>query len=410
MDLLKHVTPNNISSFVGNKVTISNINKLISKVKNKQEITKNIICIMGPDGCGKTTLSTLLLQKYNFQVLEIGKDILTNDNIKTMIDNFTNNTTIEHYLCKKQKIVFIDDLDILQCVDRNIVSKITTFNKTLKAKGICILVTCNSNNDKKIFTDNEAELFKLTYPAYKDSFSFIMNRFDAANIEYDLEHLLLVVNKHKGNIRESVLNLHNTQNDLEVKGTERTFKDLNQFEVAKSILSNTNTVAELDYLMKGDIGNLPFILYENYPIELDGNYKTSNILDLYLKINECFVDAVSFEEHAYSSLDWSAVQYSNILRVKPFQCQLNNLERKATSKNVTYRFSQMRSKISHKKILAKKVKSASNHLQTSENSMILAADAFARHQSNENEIKKTLIHNNIQEVTCLMTAYQKYFA
>lgn len=409
MDLLKHVTPKSLSSFVGNKMTISNINKLLNQVKNKQAPVKNIICIMGPDGCGKTILSNLFLQKYDFQVLEIGKDILTNDNIKTMISNFTNNTTIEHYLCKKQKIVYIDDIDILLSIDRNIVSKITTFNKILKAKGICILVTCNSGIDRKLFTESEAEVFKLTYPSYKDSFSFIMHMFDAANIEYNLDHLLLVVNKHKGNIRESVLNLQNTQTDLEIKGVERTFKDMNQFEIAKSILNNVHTVEELDYLIKGDIGNVPYILYENYPSEIDANYKTNNILDLYLKINNSFIDAVSFEEHAYASLDWSMVQYSNILRVKPFQCQLNDIEHKATLKNVPYRFSQMRSKSSHKKILAKKVRNASTHLQTSENSMMVAADAFARNNSNQKETKNTLINNNLQEVTCLMTTYEKYF-
>ena len=405
MDLLQHVTPSNLSSFVGNKMTISTISKLLNQFKNKQAPSKNIICIMGPDGCGKTTLCNLLLQKYEFQVLEVGKDILTNDNIKTMIDNFTNNKTIQQYLCNKQKIVFIDDIDVLLSIDRNIVSKITTFNKILKIKGICILVTCNSSIDRKLFTDNEAEVIKLTYPSCKDSFSFIMHRFDIENIEYNMEHLLLVVNKHKGNIRESVLNLENTNTDLEIKGTERTFKDMNQFDIAKSLLSNSHTTDELDYLVKGDIGNLPYILYENYPNEIDANYKATNILDSYLKINECFIDAISFEEHAYASLNWNMIQYSNILRVKSFQWQVNNLERKATLKNVQYRFSQMRSKSSHKKILAKKVKTASSRLQTSENNMIVAADTFARNSLKQKEAKNPLL----QEASCLMTTYEKYF-
>ena len=66
-------------------------------------------------------------------------------------------------------------------------------------------------------------------------------------IEYDMEHLLQVVNKHKGNIRESVLNLHNTETDLQSKSVERAFKDMNQFEMAKSILCKKNTNTEIDF-------------------------------------------------------------------------------------------------------------------------------------------------------------------
>jgi GTPase SAR1 family protein len=372
------------------------------------DATKNIICIMGPDGSGKTILCNLLLKKYDFQVLEIGKDILTNDNIKTMIDNFANNTTIEHYLFKKRKIVFIDDLDVLLCVDRNLLSKISSINKILKKKKISVLITCNSGIDKKLFTDTEAEVFKLTYPSCKDSFSYIMNKLDDASVDYDMEHLLEVVTKFKGNIRESVLNINNSTAELESISVERSFKDMNNFEVAKHILSNSSSCKEIDHLIRGDVGNLPYILYENLPIELDANYKTKDMLDIYMKVNSHFVDAVEFDEHAYASVDWCLLQYANVCRTKSICSILQGLEQKANQKNLTYKFSQMRSKSSHKKILGKKVKVASQTMQSSENSLIVATDALVR-SGILGSLSKRKQKDEMQDLTCLVSTYEKYF-
>lgn len=414
MDILNRTTPNTVSNFVGNKMMVSNICKFLQRVKDKEDIAKNILCLLGPDGSGKTTLASLLCKKYDFHVLEIGKDILSNDNIKTIIENFSNNTTIEHYIFKKRKIIFVDDLDILLSIDRNIISKILSCNKVLKNKQICIFVTCNSCTDKKLFTDNEAEFFRLTYPSCKDAFSYIMQAFDTQEVEYDMEHLLQVVNKHKGNIRESILNINNTQYDLHQKHVEKAFKDMNNFEIAKSILSKKPDVAEIDHLVRGDIGNLPYILYENLPAELDANYKTDDILNIHLNVNKHFIDAFAFDEGVYTTLDWGLLQYANLLRTKSIVCSLANLEPKATPKNLTYKFSQMRSKSSHRKILAKKVKAASYGMQTSENSLIVAADGLAR-GDNAHIIRKTKSQGKYQrgdvnEISCLTATYEKYFA
>jgi hypothetical protein len=403
-----------VSNFVGNKMMVSNMCKYIQRVKDNEDIAKNILCLLGPDGSGKTTLASLLLTKYDFHVLEIGKDILSNENIKTLIENFTNNTTIEHYIFRKRKIIFVDDLDILLSIDRNIVSKIISFNKLLKVKQICMLITCNSSTDKKLFSDNEAEFFKLSYPSCKDAFSYIMQVFDAEEVEYNMEHLLQVVNKHKGNIRESILNINNTQYDLAQKHLDKAFKDMNNFEIAKSILSKKPNVAEIDHLVRGDTGNLPYILYENLPAELDANYKTDDILNTYLNVNTYFINAVAFDEGVYTTLDWGLLQYANILRTKSIVCSLNNLEPKATQKNLTYKFSQMRSKSSHRKILGKKVRTASCGMQTSENSLIVAADGQARGETanNTRKAKSQGKHQrgDVQEISCLISTYEKYFA
>lgn len=392
------VCPKDIAKFVGNKLLITQLSKCLQPANN----AKNTVCIYGPDGCGKTVLCKLLFEKYNFQVLEIGKDVLTIDNVKTSIENFAQNMTIEHYMFKKRKIIFVDDLDVLLSIDRNLVSKLMALNKILKPKGIKIIITCNINTDKKTLNENEVEIFKMSYPTTKDAFAYIMSRFDASHLKYDMEQLLNVTNKCKGNIREIILNLTCSDNELTARNVEKTFKDANTFEISKYVLSKSYKDIEIEQFVKGDIGNVPYIMYENLPIELDGNYKIDakdkankkGIIDRYLQVNNDFINASMFEDQAYKTNDWDFIQYSNILRVKSFQCVLEGAQRKAAYKDLKYKASQLRSKSSHKKILGKKIKDAS--FASNASGTVLIAVADGNNKENDN-------------VSSLTSTYQKYF-
>jgi archaellum biogenesis ATPase FlaH len=392
------VCPKDVSKFVGNKQLILQLSKSLQQANS----VKNTICIYGPDGCGKTVLCKLLFEKYNFQVLEIGKDVLTIDNVKTAIENFAQNMTIEHYMFKKRKIVFVDDLDVLLSIDRNLVSKLMSLNKALKQKGIHIVITCNINTDKKTLNENEVDVFKMTYPTSKDAFAYIMTCLDTHHVEYNMEKLLLVSNKCKGNIREIVLNLSCSDNELKERNLEKTFKDANTFEISKYILSKSHNNEELEHFMRGDVGNVPYIMYENLPLELEGNYKidakdkasNKGIIDLYLQVNDSFINASTFEDQAYRTMDWSFVQYSNLIRMMSFQCVLQSTQRKATYKDLKYKASQMRSKSSHKKILGKKIKDAAYMANASGTALIAVADGKDNANSN---------------ITSLTSTYQKYF-
>jgi septal ring factor EnvC (AmiA/AmiB activator) len=93
-------------------------------------------------------------------------------------------------------------------------------------------------------------------------------------------------------------------------------------------------------------------------------------------------------------MDWSFVQYSNLIRMMSFQCVLQSTQRKATYKDLKYKASQMRSKSSHKKILGKKIKDAAYMANASGTALIAVADGKDNANSN---------------ITSLTSTYQKYF-
>jgi len=381
METLELVTPTRLDGFCGSKFAIKCIEDFI---KGSKAGDKNIIGILGPDGCGKTTLCRLLFKKYNYNVLEIGKDTLHGDDIKTTLNNYAKNNTIESLMNKRDKVVFVDDVDILTNVDKFILSKIIGLNKLFIDKKIKVFMTCNINDERKLTDHNkDIEVFKLHYPSFKDSYVYIMNVFDNHDVEYEPEELLNVSAKCKGNIRETVLNYGVSADELDTKHSERTFKDMNNFEVAKYVLQKRAKWNDIDVLSKSDVGIIPYLMYENIPDEVEANYKMTGrgkkaqFLDLYLAVNKCFIDASEFEESAFTNHEWSLLGYGNYLKVHSIYNTLSSLERKANVKDVKYRFSQMVSKISHKNIMNKKVKSISNTANVSSASIIMASDMHA---------------------------------
>lgn len=418
MELFQYITPKTVDKFVSNKFQIKSINEFLD-IDRKS--VKNILCIIGPDGCGKTTLCNLIFNKNNKQVLEIGKDNLASSDIKQVLQNFANNMTIDSMLLKKNKVVFVDDIDILMNIDRIVLSKIISLDKVLKNKKIKVVLTCNINDEKKINENNKnIDIVKLSYPSYKDSYAYIMNCFNDNDIEHDPKQLLDVSQKCKGNIREIILNLETNTNDLDEKCTQDAFKDLNNFEITKKIFQKKYSKADLDYFQQTDIGIIPYMLYENVPDELDANYKfkrgksSVSLIDYYTNINNAFIEASIFEEKAYSSLDWQYYEYANILKMNSIHLTLQSLEQRASNKDVKYRFSQMLSKTSHRNILAKKMKEVSNENNVSNMMVLNAIDVQTQHNiSNENEqkTKKASKQSSSQssEITSLITTFEKYF-
>jgi energy-coupling factor transporter ATP-binding protein EcfA2 len=417
MELFQYITPKTVDKFVANKLQIKSINEFLNISS-----AKNILCIIGPDGCGKTTLCQLLFNKHNKQVLEIGKDNLPSSDIKQILQNFANNMTIDTMLFKKEKVVFVDDIDILMNVDRLILSKLISVDKILKNKKIKVILTCSVNEERKINEYNKyIDIVALSYPLYKDSYAYLMNCFNINDIDHDPKHLLDVSHKCKGNIREIILNLETSNNDLNEKSIQEAFKDLNNFEITKKILHKKCSKEDLEYFQQTDIGIIPYMLYENIPNELDTNYKfkrgksSVSLIDCYKNINNNFIEASMFEEKAYSSLDWQYYEYANMIKMNSIYSTLQSLEQKASVKDVKYRFSQMLSKTSHRNILAKKVKEISNDNNVSNMMVVNAVDVHTQnnHISNDNEQKpkkkSKQLNSQSSEITSLITTFEKYF-
>lgn len=326
----------------------------------------------------------------------------------------------------KPKIVFIDDLDIILNIDKTFLSKILNLKKKLKNQDIQFVITSNINDDKKLQEHSkDLKIYKIYNPSIKDAFSYLCYKLDDISYEYDEENLLYLCQKFKGNIREIIINLSNTKYSIDETCVEKVFKDMNNFEIAKSVLKRNHSLTQLKSYLTGDTNMVPYVIYENLPEEIVTNYKVSekdtkkpySLIQLYSLTNEYYITASKMDDAAFRTIEWSLMQYSNLFRIGIILYVLSCLEKKQVYKDLQYKFSQMISRMSHKNILAKKIKTISSNTNFSKKSILTAADIKSKQTSINQHIEvqpqilleNMAIDNVKQECTSIYNTYDKYF-
>ena len=94
--------PNKSTDFIGH---FKFVNEFKTKLKTNK-FNKIIVCI-GHTGIGKTSLLESIFNELNYDY----KKFINLDTFKEEIDNFINCKTINQFFKRKDKLIFIDDIN-----------------------------------------------------------------------------------------------------------------------------------------------------------------------------------------------------------------------------------------------------------------------------------------------------------
>lgn len=340
MEALQRNAPSRLSEFVGNGA---------AAIAAKAQLAKwpFQFCIVGPSGCGKSTFCDLLLTENAWDILRI--KLTTIDDIKGLIklmDNFVSHRSIESFMCKKPKVVFFDDVDLLMCADRGVSSVILAFvNEQRKADhAISIIMTCSISEERKLSDlKKKIDIIRLYNPTPKDALVRIINILDKERMVYEATKVLRLAEAHGGNIRGIMMNLHllNDDNALSDEKRQKLMFDTTPFEMTRRML--TLPCESRDMRAINDNNLVPLLMYENYPTELFSNrlkQSKSKYYELVSTILDRSVHAEALERYMFCNTDWDLWEPVSILKCGYINSLLNSIDRKKSRKDDNLQFTQ----------------------------------------------------------------------
>ena len=196
--------PNDLTTFIGNE----QLKNIISQYIDKNDPINMLF--YGPPGCGKTTLSKLIVNNLDCDYLFLNaSDERGIDTIRDKVQGFASSASF-----KPIKIIILDEADFLtiqaQASLRNIIE---TFSRTTR-----FILTCNYLERIIDPLQSRCQVLKITPPSKKEVAKHIANILDKEEINYELEDLVLIVNKHYPDVRK-ILNtcqVNTVDNSLQI--------------------------------------------------------------------------------------------------------------------------------------------------------------------------------------------------
>jgi DNA polymerase III delta prime subunit len=286
-----------LDEYIGNE----QLKQIVSQYISNNDI-QNLL-LYGTPGTGKTTLAKLIVNNINCDFLYINaSDERGIDTIRDKVQGFASSASF-----KPLKIIILDEADFLtiqaQASLRNIIE---TYSRTTR-----FILTCNYLERIIDPLQSRCQVLKITPPSKKEVAQHVAGILEQESINYELNDLVLVVNKHYPDVRKILNTCQVNTVDAELKldkallassgYTDAILKELktankSSFKNIRQILADSNLsdfeeiyrflYDNLDEYAKNDLAQASIIIeIENYMYHANFRIdKEINVMALISKI------------------------------------------------------------------------------------------------------------------------------
>lgn len=415
--------PEKLSDLIGNKIQIKKTKIWLSNFNNKVEGTKPALLISGPPGIGKTTLANLILNEFNYDIIEFNaSDVRNQKLIRENLMNILGKQSISKLMGgNNSNGIIMDEVDGASTGDKGGISELISFinpnkgkRKKIKIKPnyinpiICI---CNNDSEKKMNDlKKECEYIKFTLPKTNEIYNFAQKIINKEEIKVSEEDLLEIVLHSQNDIRKLICNLEyisksNNNNIINTLNTvEKKKIDNNLFVSVYNILDNFTGFNNILSIYETDKNLINLLIHENI-LGFLNNYKNDEITKL--KVMENIYDCIAYSDlldnEIFINFKYDLVQINGIIKCGGVSYHLNTMKKLNTNKFLP-------NDIIFSKLLSKFSLHYSNY--KTKNYLLNKMNIFSYFNDNytviEYLIRKMIKENNKKEYTFIKQFANKY--
>lgn len=307
-------TPLSFNDIKGNYGQICKIKTFIQnfyKKKNKLNLNDKVLLIIGPSGCGKTSLSSVIFKEYNLNPITITD--MSARNIKNHILNSINHISIDEFLSPRKKVLFIDDIDILERIDKVTYS---TINSLLKNIHVPVIFTCTKSGEKRLSDlKKKAQVIYMNKTSYKENVEIILEI--NKNEKYNFENLLTFLKNNNNNINHVIRHLDEFTTGYKNNVSDKDlYNSSSVYDICEKLLNKNISIDSFNTIVSDcEIGIVIQLMHENVIPLIKSDSNINSVIQLYenMRIGE------QFEKKAiYNTSDYSIYEISMLLRLFTF--------------------------------------------------------------------------------------------
>lgn len=258
----------------------------IKQIKQWKQTHTKPLCLVGHDGCGKTTVAKECLKSYHIIELSIDSIKSSKDILEPIHNSLMKQDILQMVLGKQQyKALLIDDIQHYAKYDRSTLQKIVSYVKTLDFNKYPVIFVCNHYTDK------------IT--------SMIYSMCEVITIQFNMRKYKTMLNNQltTDQIRKSDKNLYGLSTHITMKQSSTVDKQYN----IQSLLKQCFLQTDLFQLCSSEYTIISLNLLENLS-QLMYHLDPSVLFEIYRSV--CIDDFIQTKYISYSLPSYLCVLYS----------------------------------------------------------------------------------------------------
>ncbi len=332
--------PTNLNDICGNKASIKKVTQWIEDFKLKKEGTKPGLFISGPPGIGKTTLAHLILQTYNYEVIEYNaSDVRSQKSVKESLSKVINSINIsimQHNQIKHIGII-MDEVDGMSSGDRGGVAELVSLINPNKGKRKCskkkieyinpIICISNNNTDKKL-CDLRKNCLEVIFnrPTNLDLTMFVKKIIEKESLNIEDNALSLIIENSQYDFRrichllQDINNIFYNSVSLDnVEDIGKTFIkkniELNLFDATNKLLQEYKDINNSLQLYESDRSLVSMMVHENINTKImETKSSISDKMINIFKISHKMSIGDLIDKHIYNNQSWNLQDFNGVIK------------------------------------------------------------------------------------------------